>query len=842
MRCYYCAVVLALLAFSSLMISCGPKEGPSPMKSPEDELASFDIAPGISMDLVASEPMVQDPVVMTFDEDGRLWVVEMKGFNMDVEGAGEDERNGSIAVLEDTDSDGVMDKRTVFMDSLMLPRSVAIVKGGVLVAERYPLWYVQDLDGDLVADKKTLVDSTYGGNGMAEHSPNGLWRGIDNWYYNAKSTARYRMIDGEWIKDSTEFRGQWGISHDNYGRLYYNYNWSQLHADLVPPNYFSRNPNHKTTTGLDHGLTIDRKVFPIRTNPAVNRGYIDGTLSEEGKLLEFTSACSPFVYRGDAFGEEYQGDVFVAEPSGNLVKQNDVDYSGFLISAQSTYPDHEVLASTDERFRPVSFATGPDGALYIADMYRGLIQHAIYMTPYLKEVTLERDLVYPIHLGRIWRMVPEGWQGRTPYTLSDSSNTFLVGLLSHPNGFYRDVAQRLLIDREAIEIKGELIDLLHNGDNDLGRLHALWTLEGFDAVDEQIGFMALHDTHPQVRVAALRVLEDILDTQTGVEDKLSDWIASVGIEDAEEVVLQAALTLGHMTGEDIQELLLDIADQYGDRPVMRDAILSSATDIEQQLLERELDQYADSEPTNEIFLEMLSRAVASKGDPAEVSWALNRMDSDTPEWQRRAVLTGLAMQMNDRMEPMQLSSEPGIMRQMDALDELSRIRLQTLSQKLEWPGHKVEIGATAREQQLTEEEKAQFAQGRQHYLSACAVCHGNDGTGLPRFAPPLLGSEWVLGDEKRLALLLLHGLEGPIEVRGKLYKAPEILPVMPSHSILDDRDIAAIMTYIRNEWGHSAGAVSGRSVSRIRVTSQGRVQPWSVEDLNQHVAENPLTD
>ena len=138
---------------------------------------------------------------------------------------------------------------------------------------------------------------------MPEHSGNGLWRGMDNWYYNVKSRFRYQLVEGKWERDSTEFRGQWGLSHDDEGRLFYNYNWSQLHADLVPPNYLSRNKNHTPTTGIDHGLTIDRRIYPIRPNPAINRGYIPGTLDSAGRLLEFTAACSPHYYRGTALPE-----------------------------------------------------------------------------------------------------------------------------------------------------------------------------------------------------------------------------------------------------------------------------------------------------------------------------------------------------------------------------------------------------------------------------------------------------------------------------------------------------------------------------------------------------------
>lgn len=214
-----------------------PDEGPSPARTPAEELTSFQLEPGLKIQLVASEPMVQEPVIITFDADGRLWTVEMRGFMPTIDGAGENERVGRVSVLEDTNGDGRMDVSTVYLDSLIMPRALALVPGGALIAENGALWLTEDLNNDLKADTKTLLDSTYAGSPLPEHSGNGLWRDPDNWYYNAKSRFRYRLQNGKWQRDSTEFRGQWGISHDDEGRLFYNYNWSQLHADLVPANY-----------------------------------------------------------------------------------------------------------------------------------------------------------------------------------------------------------------------------------------------------------------------------------------------------------------------------------------------------------------------------------------------------------------------------------------------------------------------------------------------------------------------------------------------------------------------------------------------------------------------------
>ena len=472
------AIYLLLLGIT--IATCTPV---APIYTPDEELALFQLPPGLRIELAAAEPMIEEPVAMTFDEAGRLWVVEMRGFMPNIDGEGENEPIGRVVVLEDTNHDGLMDRRTVFLDELVMPRAIAIVEGGILIAESQPLWFVEDRDGNLEPDGKTLIDADYGAGGLPEHAPNGLWRGMDNWIYNAKSSVRYRQTADGWLRDSTEFRGQWGLSHDDAGRLFYNYNWSQLHADLVPPNALNRNPNHTPTSGIDHGLTTDMRVFPIRPNPAVNRGYTPGSLDDEGRLLEFTSASAPLVYRGTALPDDYYGNVFVCEPAANLIKRNLIHTDGLLLTSSFAYPDAEFLASTDERFRPVNLATGPDGALYIADMYRGIIQHGAYMTPYLRSQTLERGLDEGIHYGRIWRVVPEDWTPTDSPDLSAATLEELVEALSDPDGWRRDTAQRLLVQRNDLASVPLLSKAALNGPSALGRLHAIWSLEGIGEAD-----------------------------------------------------------------------------------------------------------------------------------------------------------------------------------------------------------------------------------------------------------------------------------------------------------------------------------------------------------------------
>lgn len=832
-----CSIVsICLISCNDNHIEKIPSDAKS-ILSAEEELRSFEITDGLKVELVAQEPMVQDPIVIEFDEDGRLWVVEMKGFMPDIDGKGENDPVGRVSVLEDRDGDGRMDFSTIFLDSLIMPRALAVVAGGALIAENEALWFAADTDGDLKADFRTLIDKEYAGSSLVEHAGNGLWRGIDNWYYNAKSRFRYRYLNGEWKKDRTEFRGQWGISHDDEGRLIYNYNWSQLHADLLAPNYLSGNRNHKPTTGIDHGLTNDRRVYPIRDNPAVNRGYIPGTLDEKGRLKEFTSACSPFAYRATTLPSEFYGNVFVCEPSGNLVKRNIVKENGFVLNAFDPTPGKEFLASTDERFRPVFIASGPDGGLYFADMYRGLVQHGAHVTPYLREQTIKRNLVKPINLGRIWRIVPEGWNASKVPRLSQMSSRKLVEHLSSDNGWLRDISQRLLVERNEPEIIPILANLALNSKSRLGRFHALWTMEGMHALEEDLLLQLLDDDNILIKNTALKLLEPFANADRRIRSTIETKLINNWSHPKE--MLQLALSSRNLSKEVSFRIFKDILEVRDSTGLLRDAILSS-------LYRREFDflQSIFRSPTwleqnveKEIFLEALVMAMFENKDNIELETILDMLNTSNNllGWKEEVILNSMSiMSFRKGSGPIVITKSPAIIERNDLL---SKDQVGLIKSMFEWPGHEAIPFIPANRQLLNDEDQEKFVLGRQKYLSTCTGCHGTNGDGMNRLGPPLTQSEWVLGDEHRLILLMLHGIEGPIEVNGRVYDAPDILPFMPAHSTANDESIAAILTYIRNEWGNNASSVSQRSVGRIRHTSQGNVLPWTVNSLNDYIKQ-----
>ncbi len=833
----FCGQWGPLVALSTLLSIFGCQQALSPILSPTEALKSFQLAdPDLEIQLVACEPLVQDPVAITFDVSGRLWVVEMLGFMPDIEGTGEDEKTGRVSVLFDDDADGKMDRKQVFLDSLHLPRAIAVVEGGILIAEQMPLWYVTDTDGDLRADTKILVDSNYGGLPMPEHSANGLWRHMDGWLYNAKSRSRYREIEGRWVEQETEFRGQWGICHDNAGRLFYNYNWSQLHADLIPPNYYNRNPNYRSTAGLDHGVTLDRKVFPIRSNPAVNRGYVPGTLDEEGKLLEFASACAPLIYRGDAMGKGYQGDAFVCEPTANLLKCNKITENGFVISAQGAFQQREFLASTDERFRPIFLSDGPDGALYLVDMYRGIIQHGPYMSDYLRKITLERDLDQHIHLGRIWKIKAKATQRKSVIDVSKLASDDLYAALNSENGWLRDQAQHEIISRSEEDAATRLWKVMKS-ENHWSRLHALWCLFELNLLSKGPYLELLDDSNPDVRSTFWRLIfkETLSQAQ---KQELQDQMEHRFLSEHPKVQLQLILESDQISVHAAVKMARLMLRQFPDHAIVRDATMSAFFEREHVLLVSLLtnSELTAGDQSTQMIIEALSSAIINHGNPYEVKSLLEWLPEGLP-WQQTSLLQGMASHQREDSAFINLPTKPHVFELITPNDQTAHL-WKSISDILIWPGKPARI-KEADDGQPKPDQKI-MALGRQKYVSLCASCHGLQGEGLTRFAPPLRKSEWVQDDPHKLMMILLHGMQGPISVGGKMYEVPDIMPAMPSFSTTQNGDLAAIATYIRNAWGNHGRPIKSGTVSHIRYRTQGKVTPWTAPELDSFVFDIDL--
>jgi glucose/arabinose dehydrogenase len=565
----------------------------SPALAPADALKTFFMPPGYRIELVASEPLVQEPVALDWDTAGRLWVVEMPGFMADITGSNEHEPIGRIVVLEDVDGDGRMDRRTVFADHLVLARSLKVLDRGVLVAEPPNVWLMRDTTGDLRMDTKELVTNRYGRfEGDPQNNANGFYWGLDNRMYTAgQSDIQLRLKDGVFEVQPTLQRGEWGVTQDDGGRTYRNTNESALHVDLVPTYYYARNPNLLRTRGSYERLADENTdlntVWPVRPNPGTNRAYQTGIDREDGTLARFTAVCAPLVYRGDRLPAELYGNVFVADPAANLVSRLTLSDDGSGIRARKAYERGEFLASTDERFRPVYLSNAPDGTLYIADMYRGIIEHRISITMYLRDQILARKLDRPTGYGRIYRVVHDTTRRDLTRPFGQASPAELVSALSHPNGWRRDTAQRLLVERGNRSVVPALAALAGTAPDARTRLHALWTLDGLDAIEPATVMKALEDGARDVRVSAIRIAERWL----GEPDHPIVAAVLKRLDDPDWAVRkQLAASIGALPNGPREDAAVAILDRYGDDPVVMDAALSGLRGSEARVLDRLLER------------------------------------------------------------------------------------------------------------------------------------------------------------------------------------------------------------------------------------------------------------
>src|SRR5258706_2395686 len=475
---------------------------PAPVRTAEEELKTFKLPPGFRIELVASDPMVEEPIALTFDPDGRIYVVELRAYMPDMQGTGQLDPIGRIVRLEDTDGDGKPDKRTVFLDKLSIPRAVGLAGDGVLVAEPPTVWFCRDTNGDGVCDEKTAAFTDFGSKSPnPEHMANGLTWTLDNWYYNADWAARFRFSKGKFLKDGVAARGQGGGAQEDGGRHFLNSNSSMLRCDLVPAQYLTRNPYFASPPGANVAIAKNN-VYPSRVNPGVNRGYTED-VNLVGKLQRVTAACGPTIYPGDQFPAEFRGNAFVCEPSGNLISRQVLTQTGLNITAKSVQHDGvDFLTSTDERFRPVSTYTGPDGALYVVDLYHGILQHKAYLSAYLADQVKKRDLDKNNgHRGRIWRIVSDSAKPSPQPKLAKASVQELVTGLSNPLGWWRDTCQRLLVERQDAAAIPHLEKILESATSTpLSKVHALYALQGLDKLEDDTVAAAAKDADPRARV------------------------------------------------------------------------------------------------------------------------------------------------------------------------------------------------------------------------------------------------------------------------------------------------------------------------------------------------------
>jgi putative membrane-bound dehydrogenase-like protein len=682
-------VGLALLRGSLL----SPQSGPP--YSPEQALQTFQLADDFQIELFAAEPLISDPVAMEVDEHGRTYVVEMHGYPLDVGGS------GRIMLLADTDRNGRPDRSTVFADGLRLPTGIMRWKNGVLVTDSPEVWYLEDADGDGRADVKREVLTGFALSNP-QHTTNTPIYGLDNWIYLANEgpvrTIRYQDVFGDagsevrfpghataprlppdaggrnvrFRPDSHELemlaaRSQFGQTFDAWGHHFLITNNRHVYQEMIQSRYLSRNPALVVPSVVeqlpDYRQPAD--LFPITRNPEFQ------LLTDVGVM---TAASGLTYYLADLFPPRYRNSVFVAEGAHNLVHVASVRDHGATFRASRMHDGREFLASTDSWFRPVNFYLGPDGALYLIDYYRKILEHP----EWLDEVTARSAELYAGRdRGRIYRIVPTGtaapsWMNRVD--LGKASAQDLVRALEHPNIWWRRHAQRLLVDRRPRLVTGALTDLALAGASPAGRVHALWTLEGLGQLEPSVIGRALQDASPGVRENAIKLAELHLQRQVS----LSERLVKMADDPDPRVRYQLLLTLGNIDTPDAASVRSRLLIENVEDEWMQVAALSAAGWNEVELLRGALGSLADKDtPARRILFNRIG-AMAATAKPIEGTREILRVAAapakPSDAWWRQAALEGLATGFRSGRQSEELDPERGLLIRMLLEPETELVR------------------------------------------------------------------------------------------------------------------------------------------------------------------------
>jgi mono/diheme cytochrome c family protein len=480
----------------------------------------------------------------------------------------------------------------------------------------------------------------------------------------------------------------------------------------------------------------------------------------------------------------------------------------------------------------VGLYTGPEGALYVVDLYRGILQHRVAVTSYLRAQITERGLEQPVHLGRIWRIVPTGKPvRRTRPNFAADGPTRWVDHLSSPNAWWRETAQRLLVEARNSSTIPRLREVATSGASPLGRMHALWTLEGLGQADSRSVAAGLAHTDARVRVAAIAVSERLLGGASR-RDVVARLLAmSLSGDPAPQVQLQLALTLGEIREPASDAAIIKLATTFGGtNKYLLPAAISGLSGRELELLQGLLaDRKAAWNENRATVAAALARCVFAerKLDRVERLLSLVASKSTSPA-ARVALLDGALTAASATRRPLRFPAAPPVLA---ALGKITPGDLQGRIAKLDasivWPD-KPGVPPEVVIAPLTPDQQRRFDHGKQLFTAACAACHQPTGLGREGLAPPLVESEWVLGSEQRLIRIVLHGLAGRIGVKGVTYNLD-----MPALGIFDDEQVADVLTYVRREWEHNAPPVFASTVKQIRALETRRVDSWRQRELLQ---------
>ncbi|HLW64027.1 MAG TPA: PVC-type heme-binding CxxCH protein, partial [Gemmataceae bacterium] len=561
-------------SFNDLLMNVEPQA-----KKPEQSAKCLQARPGFRVELMAAEPLVQSPISFAFGPDGKLWVVEMHDYPLNKGGS-------KIKFLESTKGDGKYDKATTFLDGLTLPTGVLPWRDGIIVTCAPDIFFVENKDGK--PGKKTVLYTGFK-EGNPQHRVNGLVWGLDNWLYVANGDSGGKIVSTQRKQvPPVDFGGrdlrirpdtgeietvtggtQYGRSRDDWGNWFGGNNSNPVWHYVLPDHYLKRNP-HYAAPKVRADVPAVPGVAPVyprsRTLPRFNDPFA---------FNRFTSANSPIVYRDELYYPSTQREqvpawTFVSEPVHDLVHREFMVPEGATFKSRRAADEmqSEFLASSDNWFRPTMLQTGPDGCVWVCDMYRAVIEHPEWIP---KDWQKRLDLRAGSDMGRIYRIVPVGVEPRPIPRLDKLDSAGLVAALDSPNGWQRDTAQMMLLWKNDPAVVTTLEKLAIMTERPLCRLHALCTLDGMNALKPKTVQEALKDEHPGVRRHALRLSERFLKDNA----ELANAVANFPIEADGQVRLQLAFTLGECPDPQAPQALAKLAVVAGDDPFIRSAIMSS---------------------------------------------------------------------------------------------------------------------------------------------------------------------------------------------------------------------------------------------------------------------------
>jgi putative membrane-bound dehydrogenase-like protein len=633
---------------------------PLPPKPATEAAKLFETAGGFEMQLVAAEPMVVDPVAATFDEEGRLYVCELRDYPFHPQ-LGQ-KPLGTVRLLEDVDGDGTFDKSTVFADGLLWAAAIAPWKGGVFVGSPPDIWYMRDDDGDGIADTRELVYTGFG-----EKNPqailNNFVYGLDHKIYgatagNGGTVRRGSDPEGTGLRvDGRDFRFdpqslkletvtgkvQFGNTFDDWGNRFRCSESQPLQHAVLPEHYLARNPDLPVPNAVHNiapGPVPIYRISPVERwrmiRSARRIAHGERAATSPGASHDVVDAAAGVtIYRGGAYPREYYGSAFVGDGQNNLVHRRVLIPEGATFKSRRAEEKTEIVRTSDIWFRPVNFVNAPDGTLYVLDLSREVLEAIHIPFDVLKHI----DLTSGRTTGRIYRLAPPKFTYPGTPRLGQAKGVELVAALESPHGWWRDTAHRLIFERQDLSLADPLRRLVRQGKTPQARLHALWSLQGLERLGDDDLLLALADPDPHVREHGLQLSEPRLNESRAL------LVAALKLADDSEyrVRLQLAFTLGEVRSPEAAAMLARYIRQYADDSWMRTALLSSVTNEAHRIFaDLATDSAFSATPAGAALLDQLVLLVGARHREDEVRGILSTLAgklSENPAVQRRALLS-----------------------------------------------------------------------------------------------------------------------------------------------------------------------------------------------------------